>query len=130
MKGISVSIFIAILLIGGAYVLTKSDSVSVADTRIKENVSLVDGKQIIEIDAKGGYSPEISLAKAGVPTILKINTRGTFDCSSALTIPSIGYSSNLPPSGTTEIEIPAQEVGSTLQGLCGMGMFNFQIKFN
>ncbi len=130
MKGISVSIFIAILLIGGAYVLTKSDSVSVADTRIKENVSLVDGKQIIEIDAKGGYSPKISLAKAGVPTILKINTRGTFDCSSALTIPSIGYSSNLPPSGTTEIEIPAQEVGSTLQGLCGMGMFNFQIKFN
>jgi len=95
-----------------------------------DNVSIIDGKQIIEIGAKGGYAPKVSIAKANIPTILRVQTRGTFDCSSALTIPSIGYRANLPPSGVTEIEIPAQKSGATLQGLCAMGMYNFKVQFN
>jgi plastocyanin domain-containing protein len=93
------------------------------------NVSMVGGQQIIEISAKGGYSPQINLAKAGVPTTLKVSTSGTFDCSSSLVIPSLNFAANLASTGTEEIEIPAQEPGSTLQGVCGMGMYNFSIKF-
>ncbi len=93
------------------------------------NVSMVDGKQIIEISAKGGYSPRNTVAKAGLPTILRMKTNGTFDCSGALVIPAIQYQENLPMSGTTDIDLPAQTAGKTLQGLCAMGMKNFTVKF-
>ncbi len=93
------------------------------------NVSIKDGTQYIDLSAKGGYSPRLSVAQAGIPTKLKVATSATFDCSASLTIPSIGYRDILPPSGTTEIDIPAQEAGTTLQGTCAMGMYSFAIKF-
>lgn len=95
-----------------------------------DNVSIVDGKQIIQIRAKGGYSPKITAAKADMPTVIKIDTQSTFDCSSATTIPSIGYQENLPPSGSTQIDVLPQKPGSTLKGLCAMGMYNFEVRFN
>ncbi len=125
---VTASIFIAFVLIVGAFLLSRGNAESSKGTA--NNVSIVNGKQIIEINAKGGYSPAVTAAKAGMSTILKVSTRGTFDCSSALIIPSIGYRSHLPQSGVTEIEIPQQASGSSMQGLCSMGMYNFQIKFN
>lgn len=126
MKATIISILIAVALIGGVVFLGKGGD----SNQPVNNVSVVDGKQIVEIGAKGGYSPRITTAQAGIPTVIKVSTRGTFDCSSALTIPQIGYSNNLPPSGVTEIEVPAQEAGAKLQGICSMGMYNFSINFN
>ena len=94
------------------------------------NVSVVGGSQIIEISAKGGYSPQNITAKADTATTLKIKTSGTFDCSSALTIPKLGYQTNLPPSGETVVDVPPQKAGSTLTGLCSMGMYSFTIRFD
>lgn len=93
------------------------------------NVSVVDGKQIITITAKGGYSPRTTKAKAGMPTVINMKTQGTFDCSIALSIPSVGYQNNLPPTGETMIDIPTQEKGSVIKGTCSMGMYNFAIQF-
>lgn len=100
-----------------------SDQASVATT-------VVDGKQTIEITARGGYSPRSITAQANMPTVLKVKTFGTFDCSAALAIPSIGYQKFLPASGETLIEISPQKPGTTLTGVCGMGMYNFSIKFS
>ncbi len=94
------------------------------------NVKNEDGKQIIEVSAKGGYAPSMTTAKANVPTILRIQTSATFDCSSALRIPTLNYSKNLPPTGTTDIEVPAQVAGTTLEALCSMGMYGFSVAFN
>lgn len=94
------------------------------------NVSVVDGKQIIAIGVRGGYSPRVTNAKAGEATIIQFNTQNAFDCSSALVIQSLGYKKNLPPSGQTLLEIPAQEAGSSLRGTCSMGMYDFIINFN
>ena len=91
--------------------------------------TIVDGVQIIDITAKGGYSPRVVSAKAGVPTVLRVNTNGTFDCSSSLVIPKLSYQKFLPPSGVEEILIPAEKAEGTMQGLCSMGMYNFQIRF-
>ena len=88
-----------------------------------------DGKQIITIKAKGGYSPRAMTAKAGVPTEIHMDTNNTYDCSSALNIPSIGYRQYLPATGSTTIPLPPQPAGSTLRGLCAMGMYNFTIRF-
>lgn len=127
MKATIISIIVAVALIGGAFVLTRSSSP--ADTAPANNVSIVDGKQIIEINAKGGYQPRKSIAKAGIPTIIRFNTKGTFDCSSSVRIPSMNISKSLPQSGSTDIDIGDGKLG-TLQGSCGMGMYPFEIDFN
>ncbi|HEY4523344.1 MAG TPA: cupredoxin domain-containing protein [Candidatus Paceibacterota bacterium] len=130
MKITAISILVAAILIGGAIVIVGSNQDSNGITPPTENnVNVIDGKQIIEINAKGGYSPRVTTAQAGMPTVIKVNTRGTFDCSSALVIPSLGYRKNLPPSGETIIDVPLQASGSVLQGLCAMGMYNFQVRF-
>lgn len=92
------------------------------------NVSIVDGTQIIEISAKGGYQPRKSIAKAGIPTIIRFDTKGTFDCSSSVRIPSMNISKSLPQTGSTDIDIGTQQV-ATLQGTCGMGMYPFEVEF-
>lgn len=130
MKLTVISILIGVGLIVGAIILTGNNSDSNGVIGTADNVSIVDGKQIIEIRAKGGYSPRVTNAKAGIPTVIKMDTQSTFDCSSALVIPGLGYRNYLPPSGETLIEVPPQKVGAKLQGLCSMGMYNFSINFN
>lgn len=94
-----------------------------------QNITIENGTQIVTVRAKGGYSPRVSEVQAGIPTILRVETRGTFDCSSALTIPQLEYGVNLAPSGVTDITIPPQPSGSVIQGLCSMGMYNFSLRF-
>lgn len=97
---------------------------------LPKNVTIADGKQIVEILAKGIYQPRLTAAKANIPTTIKVYTLGTFDCTLALTIPSLGYRAMLPRTGETLIELPAQKEGATLQGICGMAMYNFLVMFN
>lgn len=104
----------------------RGESQSSATEVVANNVSMNGDQQIVEIKAKGGYTPEISVAKAGVPTTLRINTSGTFDCSSQVRIPSMSISKALPPSGVTEIALGELKEG-VLKGTCGMGMYPFQI---
>lgn len=92
-------------------------------------VVITEDTQLIDITAKGGYSPRVVLAKAGVPTVLRVATNGTFDCSSSIVIPKLGYQKFLQPTGTEDIAISAEQAQGTLQGTCSMGMYNFQIKF-
>lgn len=121
------ALIISIVLIGGAILLTTSGS-GTQNVPTADNVSIEDGQQIITIDAKGGYSPRMSTAKAGIPTIIRFRTAGTFDCSSFIRIPSMGLSKSLPPTGTTDIAITNPQAGP-LQGMCGMGMYPFQVNF-
>lgn len=114
---------LVVLLFGGA------GNSNLSSMSAGNNVSVVAGIQIVEITAKGGYSPRKSVAKAGIPTTLRMKTSGTFDCSGALVIPSINYQENLPMSGTTDIPLPAQTAGKSIQGFCAMGMYNFEVEF-
>ncbi len=127
MKSTIFSVALAILLIGVAWYVT-ADRDSAVSEGDGANVSIVEGKQIVEIRAKGNYSPSKSAAKAGIPTILKFNTDGTYDCTSVVRIPSMNLTKNLPPSGTTEIDLGTPSVAK-LQGTCGMGMYPFEIDF-
>ncbi len=121
-----ISIVVAVLLIGGAIMLSNSSS----DNWQADNVSIQDGTQVIEITAKGKYAPRQTTAQANMPTVLKVKTQGTFDCTAALTVPAVAYKAMLEPTGVATIEIPPQKSGSVVQGVCAMGMYNFQVKFN
>ncbi|MBI5138908.1 MAG: cupredoxin domain-containing protein [Candidatus Vogelbacteria bacterium] len=98
------------------------------ETPSVENVSVENGKQIVQINAKGGFLPRLSEAKAGVPTILRVDTNGTYDCSSSVRIPSLRISKNLPATATTDIDLGISKEG-ILDGTCGMGMYPFRIEF-
>lgn len=131
MKSTSIAIIITAVLIGGAIMFSGGDGNQTAGTEVPvNNVEVVNGTQYISISARGGYVPRVTKAQADVPTILRVDTQGTFDCSAALSIPSLGFRKNLPPTGQTEIEIPPQKAGTTMRGLCAMGMYNFSIEFN
>lgn len=126
MKPILASILFAVLLIVGSSILAKNKGNNAPPS--VENVSIVDGKQIVNLVAKGGYQPNKSLAKANIPTIIRFETSGSFDCSTSVRIPSMNISEYLPPSGTTDMDIGTQPV-STFRGSCGMGMYPFEIEF-
>lgn len=127
MKGIATAIVLSLLLIGGAVILTGEQGASIAGVPAN-NVSMEDGKQVVAIDAKGGYVPRKSIAKAGIPTVIRFNTQATFDCSSSVRIPSMNISKILPQTGSTDIDVGVQKVGP-LQGSCGMGMYPFEVEF-
>lgn len=125
------SLAITTVLIGWAFwvVSPSAGSDATSDAGTPPTALIVDGKQIIDIRAKGGYSPRVVAAKAGIPTVLRVTTSGTFDCSASVVIPKLSYQKSLQPSGTEDIPITAEQAQGTLRGLCAMGMYNFQIKF-
>jgi plastocyanin domain-containing protein len=92
-----------------------------------QNVEIKDGIQYIRIDAKGGYTPRVSMAKAGIPTKLIMTTDGTYDCSAALVVRAVNFQKILPQTGETEIDLGILKVGEPIDGVCGMGMYGFKI---
>lgn len=125
----TLSVLASIVLVGGTLYFSRNSFVETPTTP-GANIVAEGGKQIIDITAKGGYSPRKTVAKANVPTVLRIKTDSTFDCSSALKVPVAGYSGNLPPEGETLIEIPIQQPGAQVKGICSMGMYSFTVSFS
>lgn len=93
-----------------------------------QNVEIRDGVQYITINAKGGYFPRESIAKAGISTKLIVETNGTYDCSASLIVRSADFQKLLPQTGETEIDLGTPKEGP-LDGVCGMGMYSFKINF-
>lgn len=126
------SIIIATALVIGIGIVFFGQSKNNSDsngTQSAQNVEIRDGIQYVTITARGGYSPRVSTAQANVPTKLIVKTNGTYDCSAALVIRSIGYQKILPQTGEEVIDLGTPQSG-TLQGLCSMGMYNFAVNFN
>lgn len=126
MKTIIISTIIALLLIVAALIASKNQNTQIGETLT--NVTIVDGVQIVDLDAKGGYEPRRSVAQANIPTVVRFNTSGTYDCSTIVRIQSLKIQKNLPSTGVTEIDIGTQPV-SIFTGSCGMGMYPFEIEF-
>jgi plastocyanin domain-containing protein len=131
----AVFIIVGMTVVGivGGYFLFRSpddgDTRSNAPVVSGDSVRTENGTQIIHIVARGGYSPRVVTAQADMPTRIEMETSGSYDCSSALTIPSLDYTKQLPATGTTIIDVPAQSKGEVLTGLCAMGMYTFDIEF-
>lgn len=124
-------VLLSLLSIGGIIALLRTPGTTQTQlTGMGTNVTVADGKQLIQITAKGGYLPRVTIAKANMPVVINVVTNGTYDCSSALAIAAVGFRQNLPASGVTPIEIPPQKPGTTINGVCTMGMYNFAVKFN
>lgn len=124
-------LIIAFALLVSIGILFFGSSKSNTETgELVQNVEIRDGVQYITIQAKGGYSPKVSTAKAGIPTKLLVKTDGTYDCSSSLVIRSIGFQKILAQTGEEVIDLGIPKAGQPLQGLCSMGMYTFTVNFN
>jgi len=68
-------------------------------------------------------------APAGKDLKLNLVTNGTYSCALAFLIPALDFYQMLLPFGTVQVNIPAQEKGSTLYFTCSMGMYTGRIVF-
>ncbi|EKE06071.1 MAG: hypothetical protein ACD_19C00089G0002 [uncultured bacterium] len=129
----NVSIIITLILILGLGIVFFGNSIFKKNTSSDEtsqNSEIKDVVQYITINAKGGYSPKVSTAKAGIPTKLIVKTKRTYDCSASLVIQSIGFQKILSPTGEEVIDLGTPKAGQSLRGLCSMGMYSFLINYN
>jgi plastocyanin domain-containing protein len=94
------------------------------------NVEIKDGVQYITVDARGGYFPQVSTAQSGIPSKLVMKTYNTFDCSASLVIRDLGYRKILDMNSKETIDLGTPEAGKIVQGVCSMGMYSFQVRFN
>lgn len=76
-----------------------------------------------------GYFPGVLRAPAGKDLTLNLVTNNTYSCARDFVIPALNYYELLPDTGTVQVNIPAQEAGSTLFFTCSMGMYTGQIVF-
>jgi len=134
-KNIIISILISIAIVfGSLFFLTKDSAADLTPSpdipkyTIAENVEIKDGVQYITVKAGGGYSPRVSTVQAGISTKLIIKTNNTYDCTASLVIRQIGFQKILKPTGEEIIDLGILKSGENIQGLCSMGMYNFQIK--
>ena len=127
----TVSIIVTLgLVVGIGIIFIGGSNKNNTNTGSAQSVEIKDGVQFITLNAKGGYSPQITEAQAGIPTKLIMKTNGTYDCSASLVIRSVGFQKILPQTGETEIDIGTPKGGEPLRGVCGMGMYSFQINFS
>ena len=129
-KTASIIITLALVLGIGIVFLVGPKSNNNGAGEATQNIQIKEGVQYVTINAKGGYSPKVSTAKAGIPTKLIVKTDGTYDCSASLVIRSVGFQKILAQTGEEVIDLGTPEAGKPLQGLCGMGMYNFVVNFN
>lgn len=129
MNKIALSIMTLGLIIGIGIIFLgdSSDNTEVTASQAGQNVVIKDGVQYITIVAKGGYSPRTSSVQADIPTKLIVKTNGTYDCSAALVIRSVGYQKILPQTGEEIIDLGTLQKGAVVQGTCSMGMYSFTI---
>jgi len=124
---IGIVIGLGIIFLGGA----KGNNVNTNNTTqgSTQNIEMKDGVQYITINVKGGYSPKVTTAKAGIPTKLIMKTNGTYDCSASLRIGSVGFQKILKNTGEETIDLGTPVAGVPVRGVCGMGMYSFLVNF-
>ncbi|MCK9344548.1 MAG: cupredoxin domain-containing protein [Candidatus Pacebacteria bacterium] len=130
-KNTFISVVLSIAIVGGAlYFVTKTPEASLGNTEVAQtqNTEMRDGVQYVTLAAKGGYFPKLSSIKPDIPTKLIVKTSGTYDCSASLVVRSIGFQKVLAPTQEEIIDLGTPKPGEKIQGVCSMGMYNFQIK--
>jgi len=99
------------------------------DSQATEVVSQVPSSALTLTAANNGYFPRKLYAKADEPVTMDIVTNGVSSCARDFVIPSLGYESLLPSTGTVTVSIPAQAAGTVIPFTCSMGMYTGQIVF-
>lgn len=82
-----------------------------------------DGVQEIRVTVKGGYSPDLIVARPGVPVRLHFDRQEESPCSEEVVFPHFGVRRYLPAFATTRVDLPAASPGR-YGFACGMDMLH------
>ena len=128
-NSIIISLIIVLLLVGGSLFLTKKNTPAEGGIS-PQYVSMEDDVQIVKVvvNAKG-YTPNSVEAKAGIKTVLRMESQNSYGCERSLRIPSLEITEILPSQGTTDIDLGIPKEGENIFGSCSMGMYTFKISF-
>lgn len=81
------------------------------------------GIQEIDINVKGGYSPDVVMVKHGRPVRLNFYRDETSSCSETVVLGDFGISRDLPAYRSTPVEFTPDKKG-TFDFTCGMNMLH------
>ncbi len=91
-------------------------------------VPVAEGDVVLYVQNEG-YFPQTVSAPAGKDFTLNLVTDKTYSCARDFVIPDLNFYELLPDTGTVQVNIPAQEKGSTMYFTCSMGMYTGRIVF-
>lgn len=91
----------------------------VAQTNAKVN----DDQQIVDVEVKGGYSPEVVVLKQGVTATLNFTRTDSSSCLDRVVFSDFGINQALPQNQKESVEIDTSQSGE-FQWACGMDMFH------
>jgi P-type Cu+ transporter len=87
----------------------------------------VSGAQRADIVVQGGYTPDVVVARRGIPLTLVFDRRESNPCSDEVVLPEFGIRRALPPFAKTEIEVVPQRAGE-FPFSCGMNMLHGKVR--
>jgi Cu+-exporting ATPase len=82
-----------------------------------------DGRQVVDITVKGGYSPSLIRVEAGKPVRLRFDRQENSDCTARVVFPDFRKSASLAAFGTTTLDLDVAEPGE-YSWACGMNMLH------
>ncbi|MGA3472158.1 cupredoxin domain-containing protein [Lactiplantibacillus plantarum] len=85
--------------------------------------SAVDDLQQVDVEVKGGYSPEQIVLKKGVPVVLNFTRKDASGCLDHVVFSDFGINQELPQNQVEAITIDTSKSGE-YQWACGMDMFH------
>ena len=85
------------------------------------------GAQQITIVVEGGYSPDLIVARRGLPLQLTFDRRESSPCSDEIVLPEFGVRQPLPAHARTVITITPDRLGD-FEFTCGMNMLHGKIR--
>lgn len=81
------------------------------------------GAQEVTIVVRGGYSPDLIVARKGVPLRLVFDRREDSPCSDEIVFPDFGVRRALPAFAKTTLELAPETTGE-FEFTCGMNMLH------
>jgi len=84
---------------------------------------VTDNNQSVDVEVKGGYSPEVVTLKKGIPATLNFTRKDASSCLDRVVFSDFGINKSLPQNEQQSIEIDTSKPGE-YQWACGMDMFH------
>ena len=127
----STSIVLSTFLLAAiAYRLVASNGSASLTQGSSPNVQLNAGAQHIQIDVQNtAYSPSTTIAAANLPSTLTLSRQNTYGCTRTTLTHALQFNQLLSETGETTVDLGTHQAGEEIEGVCGMGMYHFKIKF-
>jgi plastocyanin len=87
------------------------------------HAQIQDGRQVVDITVKGGYSPSLIRVQAGTPVQLRFHRQENSDCTARVVFPDLRKSASLAAFGTTTMDLAIDQPGE-YGWACGTNMLH------